>query len=205
MKKTTVLIACDHFLVRMGLKAILAVQPDMAVVGEAADSRRCVSLARKLKPDIVVMDIMIPGIKGAEATKRILASCPMSRIVILASYGCAELPWAVKNGASAVQLKEDDGDHLLHIIREAAKGGRCIPDDVIELASSARDVKPLTERQARILDSVSRGSTNKDIAKMLGISEVGVQKHLKLIFGKIGASNRSEAVAIALRRLLLGS
>ena len=204
MKKTTSLIADDHSLMRMGLKAMLAVQPDMAVVGEAANGQQCVNLAKKLKPDVIVMDLMMPEVNGAEATKQVLASCPTVKIVILTSFGnSAELLWAVKNGASAVQLKEDDEDRLLQTIREVAKGGKCIPKDILALATGAQDVSPLTEKQAEILDSVSRGFTNKEIARMAGISEVGVQKHLKLICAKIGAANRSEAIAIALRRHLL--
>lgn len=204
MKKTTILIADDHSLMRMGLKAMLAVQPDMAVVGEAANGRECINLTKKLKPDIIVMDLMMPEINGAEATKQVLAYCPMVKVIILTSFGnSAELLWAVQNGASAVQLKEDDEDHLLHTIREVANGGKCISKDILALASSMQDVTPLTEKQAEILDSVSRGFTNKEIARMAGISEVGVQKHLKLICAKIGAANRSEATAIALRRHLL--
>ena len=204
MKKKTILIADDHSLMRMGLKAMLAVQPDMAVVGEAANGRECINLTKKLKPDIIIMDLMMPEINGAEATKQVHASCPMTKIVILTSFGnSAELLWAVQNGASAVHLKEDDEDHILQTIREVANGGKCIPNDILTLASSMQDVTPLTKKQAEILDSVSRGFTNKEIARMVGISEVGVQKHLKLIFAKIGAANRSEATAIALRRHLL--
>lgn len=204
MKRTTILIADDHFLMRMGLKALLAVQPDMEVIGEAANGRQCIDHVRELKPNVVVMDLMMPEIDGAEATKQILSFSPETKIVILTSFGnSAELLWAVQNGASAVQLKEDDEGHLLHTIREVANGSKMIPEDILALATGAQDVMPLTERQTEILHSVSRGLTNKDIARMEGISEVGVQKHLKLIFAKIGAANRSEAIAIALRRHLL--
>jgi len=204
MKKTTILIADDHSLMRMGLKSMLNVQPDMTVVGEAANGKQAVALAKKLGPDVVIMDLMMPELDGAEATKRILADTPSARVVILTSFGdSTDLLRAIQNGAVGIQLKEDDEDRLLDTVRKVANGKIRIPEDLLAQARAAEGSPTLTKKQSDILQSVSRGLTNNDIARLFGISEVGVQKHLKRIFAKIGAANRSEAIAIALKKQLL--
>ena len=204
MNKTTILIADDHSIMRMGLKSMLNVQPDMTVVGEAANGRKAVELFGELNPDVVIMDLMMPEMDGAEATRQIRAASPDAKIVILTSFGgSADLLHAIQNGAAGVQMKEDDEEHLLETIRKVVGGSTCIPDKLSALAKSTKELSPLTSKQSEILHSVSRGLTNKDIARLFGITEVGVQKHLKLIFAKLGAANRSEAIAIALKRHLL--
>lgn len=203
-RKTTILIADDHSIMRMGLKSMLNVQPDMSVVGEAANGRQAVELAETLKPDVVIMDLMMPELDGADATRRIVAANPAAKVIILTSFGNdTAVLRAVRNGASGIQLKEDDEDQLLGTIRKTVQGDICIPNDLLQRARSPEDTPALTRKQSEILHYVSRGLTNKDIARLFGITEVGVQKHLKLIFAKVGAANRSEAVTIALRQHLL--
>ena len=203
-RKTTILIADDHSIMRMGLKSMLNVQPDMSVVGEAANGRQAVELAATLKPDVVIMDLMMPELDGADATRRIVAANPAAKVIILTSFGNdTAVLRAIRNGASGIQLKEDDEDLLLGTIRKTVQGDICIPNDLLQRARSPEDTPALTRKQSEILHYVSRGLTNKDIARLFGITEVGVQKHLKLIFAKVGAANRSEAVTIALRQHLL--
>ena len=203
-RKTTILIADDHSIMRMGLKSMLNVQPDMSVVGEAANGQQAVELAETLKPDVVIMDLMMPELDGADATRRIVAANPAAKVIILTSFGNdTAVLRAVRNGASGIQLKEDDEDLLLGTIRKTVQGDICIPNDLLQRARSPEDTPALTRKQSEILHYVSRGLTNKDIARLFGITEVGVQKHLKLIFAKVGAANRSEAVTIALRKHLL--
>lgn len=204
MNRIRVFIADDHSLMRMGLKAMLDVYPDVKIVGEAGRGRQAVELVRRLSPDVVIMDLMMPELNGAEATREILSVRPATKIVILTSYGSSiELLQAVQNGAVGVQFKEDPEENIIQVIRAVSKGETRIPAEIRREATNARESKALTPRQSEILHAVSRGLTNKDIAKLFGISDVGVQKHLKLIFAKIGAANRSEATGIALRTHLL--
>ena len=203
-KKTTILIADDHSIMRMGLKSMLNVQPDMSVVGEAANGRRAVELAAVLNPDVVIMDLLMPELDGADATAQIVTANPAIKVIVLTSFGDhTDLLRAIRNGASGIQLKEDDEDLLLETIRKTVRGDICIPKDLLQRACSPEETPALTRKQTEILHYVSRGLTNKDIARLFGITEVGVQKHLKLIFAKVGAANRSEAVTIALRKHLL--
>lgn len=203
-QKISILIADDHSLMRMGLKAMLDVQGDMKVVGEASNGREAVRLAGELAPDIVIMDLMMPELDGAEAVQRIVSAKSDAKIVILTSFdGSAALLRAIQHGARGVQMKEDSEERLVDIVRRVASGENCIPENLLSLAKSRIEPVELTRKQSDILHSVSRGLTNKDIARLFGITETGVQKHLKLIFAKIGAANRSEAIAIALKKQLL--
>ena len=204
MSRTTILIADDHSILRMGLTAMLNVRKDMEVVGEAANGLQAVDLAKKLRPDVVIMDLMMPELDGADATRRILAVHPDAKVIILTSFGnSADLLRAIQNGAVGIQLKENDKGLLLDAIRKVTRGETCIPDDLLEQANCDSELSPLTERQSAILQSVSRGLTNKDIARLFGITEIGVKKHLNRILAKLGAATRTEAVAIALKKHLL--
>ena len=204
MKKTRIRLADDHVITRMGLNMLFSSEPDMEVVGEADNGEAAVRLAQELRPDIVIMDLMMPKVDGAEATRRIRADDPDVRIVILTTFGnAAELAVAVRNGASAVLLKDTPTRRLVATLRKVLAGSTVIPDSVLEQAAADDTVPNLTERQQEIVHSLTRGLSNADIAKQLGITEFGVQKHLKLIFAKLGAATRAEAAAIALRKHLL--
>lgn len=204
MMKTTILIADDHSILRMGLKAMLNVRKDMTVVGEAANGKQAVDLAKKLKPDVVVMDLIMPELNGAEATKQILDILPDTKIIILTSFGdSTDLLRAIQNGCVGIQLKENDKSLLLDAIRKVIKGKICIPEELLAQMKDQKELAVLTKKQSEILHSVSRGLTNNDIAGLFGITEVGVKKHLRRIFDKIGAANRSEAITIALKKHLL--
>ena len=204
MKKISILLADDHAITRMGLNMLIANKPDMTVVGEAEDGEEAIRLARELRPDIVILDLMMPGISGATATKAIRSENTAIRIVILTTFGDPDdLALAVKNGANATLLKDTRTDDIIDALRKVAAGEEIIPQSIRNMKDEDDSLTTLTNRQKEVLHSVSRGLTNADIAKQLGITEIGVQKHLKLIFTKLGAANRTEAAAIALRKHLL--
>jgi DNA-binding NarL/FixJ family response regulator len=204
MKKTRILIADDHTLVRVGLKAMLHYQPAMTVVGEATNGEEAVALAGKLKPDVIIMDLMMPVLSGAEATRRILESDSAARIIILTSFGAAaDMARALKYGARGAQLKEAPAETLITAIHTVMSGGTAISPEIQQTIDQDSDIPVLTERQQGILDSTVRGLTNKEIGVQFGLSPLSVKKYLSIIFAKLGAANRAEAVAIALRKHLL--
>ena len=199
MRKLRILIADDHSLVRIGLKSMLGFQPDMEVVGEAPDGERAIELAAELKPDVVVMDLMMPGMNGADATKGVVGASPGTKVIVLTSFGSAsDLARAVDNGASGAQSKEESTDRLLDAIRIVAAFSPELRQTIEDEAAQP----PLTAKQTEILQSVVLGFSNKEIAAQFGISPESVKKHMSAILGKLGASTRAEAVGIALRRQL---
>lgn len=203
MRKLRILIADDHSLVRIGLKSMLGFQPDMEVVGEAPDGERAIELAAELKPDVVVMDLMMPGMNGADATKGVVEASPGTKVIVLTSFGSAsDLARAVDNGASGAQSKEGSTDRLLDAIRIVAAGGTAFSPELRQTIEDEAAQPPLTAKQTEILQSVVLGFSNKEIAAQFGISPESVKKHMSAILGKLGASSRAEAVGIALRRQL---
>ena len=203
-KKIKLLLADDHAIVRQGLATILGFQPDFDVVGEAEDGEDAVRKTATLKPDVVIMDLMMPTLSGAEATAQIRRHDPETFVVVLTSYGTsADLAQALENGATGALLKTASKEELFGCIRDVASGLTFISPDVQQSLSEARELPELTPRQLEILQSLSRGLTNNDIAKQLGLRTAGIKSHLLTIFRKLGVANRSEAVALALRKHLL--
>lgn len=206
MKKTSVLLVDDHSVVRMGLAAIINLEKDVKVCGEAESGDEAVKLARELRPDVVVMDFMMPGMDGAEATAAVLKASPASRVCVLTTYGTSsDIARALKAGATGAVTKNLANDELVEAIRTTARGERRLSAEIEASLSEAESDDGLTARQREVLDSITRGLSNDDIAKMLGISKVRVKQHLAALYQKLGAANRAEAVAIALRRQLLKS
>ena len=204
MKKIRILLADDHTIMRMGLATLLESEPDMCVGGEAENGQVAVRVARELKPDVVIMDLMMPVLSGAEATRIIREENPGVRVIVLTTFGSsAELALAVRNGAAATLLKDTETADLVNVLRRVHEGKRIIPAEVLAMLDENAASADLTPRQLTILQSITRGLSNADIAKQLGISEIGVKKHLQVIFTKLGAATRAEAAAIALRRQLL--
>ncbi len=206
MKKTSVLLVDDHSVVRMGLAAIINIEKDLKVCGEAESGAEAVKLAREMRPDVVVMDFMMPGMDGAEATEAVLRASPESKVLILTTYGTSvDIARALKCGATGAVTKNLSNEELADAIRATARGERMLSAEIEASLSEAESDNGLTTRQREVLDSITRGLSNDDIAGMLGISKVRVKQHLAALYQKLGAANRAEAVAIALRRQLLKS
>ena len=202
--KITILLADDHTVVRAGLKAILGFEKDFLVVGEAANGIEAVKKARELKPNVVIMDLMMPKLNGADATAQIAAALPQTHILILTTYGSAEdISRALDAGATGALMKTASNDQLANAIRKVAAGGKVLSAEIAKSIKLNPPVTDLTPRQLEILQSVTRGLTNEDIGQQFGITASGVKQHLSTIFTKLGAASRSEAVAIALRKHLL--
>ena len=199
-----VLIADDHAIVRAGLSAVLGFEPDITIVGEAADGEMAVAQACKLKPDIVIMDLMMPKMDGVEATAVIRQKLPETKILMLTTYGTStDIRRALAAGAAGAVTKTLLNEELTAAIRDVAEGKTVLTPDIRQSLNEAQNQPEFTQRQREILESVTRGLTNQDIATQFGITVSGVKQHLNAIFAKLGASNRSEAIGIVLRRSLL--
>ena len=204
MDKIKVLIADDHAIVRMGLSALLETEDDIELVGEADDGEAAVRKALRLKPDVVVMDLMMPEMDGIAATAALKERLPGARVLILTTSAVSDdIARALDAGAQGAITKSSANARLLAAIRSVASGKRVISPEIAELISEDPPLPELTARQSEILASITRGLTNADIAKQLGIVPDSVKEHVNAIFAKIGAANRTEAVAIALRKHLL--
>lgn len=204
MRKTRILLADDHMLMRMGLSALITSEKDMEVVGEAENGLQAVELALSLKPDIVIMDLMMPELSGAAATQRIHDADPTIRIMILTTFGTsAEMAQAIANGAVGALMKDTATDDLVSAIRAIVAGKRVIPARLQKLVAEDDPLFSLSDRQLEILTSVARGLSNAEIARQFNLSEITIKKHLSTIFEHLGVSNRTEAAALALRKHLL--
>ncbi len=199
-----VLIVDDHAILRMGLASLLASKSEIEVVGDASDGPSGIRKALKLKPDVVIMDLMMPGMDGIEATKGLLAKAPESKILILTTFGTSNgIDNALEAGAMGAVMKNCDFSELADAIRAVAAGKHYVATDVERILVADPPVAALSPRQTEILQSIVRGLSNPEIAKQLGISVDMVKEHVESLFQKIGAANRTEAVAIAFRKHLL--
>ena len=204
MNKTTVLIIDDHAILRMGLASLLNAKGGIEVVGDAANGTTGIKKAKTLKPDVVIMDLMMPGLDGCETTRRLLAQDPDFKVLILTTFGTSDgIAHALAAGAKGAIMKNCDFGELVTAIKKVARGEEYLSPDIRRIISNDPPVASLSPRQAEVLQSIVRGLTNPDIAKQLGIRCDGVKEHINAILQKIGASNRTEAVAIALRKHLL--
>ena len=202
--KIKILIADDHQIVRMGLMTIFAKEPDFEVVGEARNGLEAVRLARELAPDLVLMDLLMPRKGGADATQEILSANPSARILILTTFGESEdVKRALDAGASGALIKDTPHTKLVAAIRAITKGKRVISPEIQQSITEQSAVPELSERQLEILKLIADGLTSKAISSKLEIGPDGVNAHLRTIFSKLGASSRTEAVTIALRKHLL--
>lgn len=204
MKKIRILIADDHMLMRMGVSALISSTADMEIVGEAKNGQQAAELAKTLKPDVVIMDLMMPEMLGSEATGLITAADPDIKVIVLTTYGSSiELAKAIQNGAVGILLKDKVDMDLVNTIRFVVAGNQVIPTRLLKQIEQDKALSQLTDRQLTILASVAQGQSNSDIAKSFGLSEITIKKHLSSIFERLGVANRSEAVALALRKQML--
>lgn len=204
MKSIPILVVDDHAIVRMGLVALLRTEPGFTIVGEAEDGEEAVVRARELKPDIIVMDILMPGKDGLEAAEEILRDLPETRIIFLTTSNTpTDFTRAVALGAKGVIVKCAANAELLEAVHAVAKGETFISPEARRILNEQPETPKLTARQTEILHSLTRGLANKDIAAQFGISANCVKLHITAILAKLGAANRAEAVSIALRHHLL--
>ena len=202
--KIKVLIADDHALMRMGLRALLDTQRDIEVLGEATDGADALRKTARLKPDIVIMDIMMPGTDGIAATQQLSERHPDVRILVLTtSTSSDDLSRALKAGAAGAILKSEANAKLLAAIRAIARGEQSVSPEVSAMIAKDPPADELSPRQREILIALSKGLTNKEIATSLDCSPESVKDRINAICTKLGASNRTEAVTIALRKHLL--
>ena len=204
MKKIKVLIADDHAVVRTGLAAILGTEADIEVVGLAKNGVEAVETAIAAKPDVVIMDIRMPVMDGAEATAELREKLPGAKVLVLTSFGEADgVALALESGAAGAITKTAEDAELVTVIRNIASGGKYISPEIEKLLTESPPVPKLTPRQREILAYMTKGLTNVEIAKILNISKDTVEEHVNLLLAKLYASNRTEAVAIAMRKQLI--
>ena len=204
MNRIRIVIADDHAVVRMGLAAILGAEKDLEVVGQAQNGKEAVKSVLSSRPDIIIMDLRMPELDGVAATVEIHRLAPETKVLILTSFGESDgVAHALEAGAYGAITKTAEDAELVSVIRQIAEGKQYISPEIRKLLHDNPPVPRLTSRQGEILDYMVKGLTNKDISKILGIREDSVEEHVNLILDKIGASNRTEAVAIALRKHLL--
>ena len=196
-----VLTVDDHALMREGIAVLINNQPDMNLVGQGASGSEGIALFRQHRPDVTLMDLRLPDTSGIDATTAIRAEFPTARIVILSTFeGDVEIRRALQAGAHSYVLKSMPPKELLDVIRQVHAGKRRIPSQIAaQLAEHITD-EGLSEREIEVLKRVAGGNRNRDIAEQLFISEETVKVHVKHIMEKLGANDRTQAVAIGLRR-----
>ena len=199
-----ILIIDDHAILRMGLTSLLNAEKAMEVVGDATDGAVGVEKFRQLKPDVVIMDLMMPGIDGIEATQQIIADTPSAKILILTTFDTSDgIAKALEAGALGAVMKNCEFTELVAAIQGVAEGKRYISEEIAGMLIDDPPAQPLSHRQLEILDSIVRGLTDMDIAKQLNLRLNTVKEYKRTMFQKLGAANRAEAVGIAMRKHLL--
>ncbi|UNO41110.1 response regulator transcription factor [Streptomyces sp. MST-110588] len=204
----TVLIVDDHPVVRDGLRGMFASSPGFAVLGEAADGVEGVALAVRLDPDVVLMDLRMPGGGGVAAIGELARRAPRCKVLVLTTYDTDSdtLP-AIEAGATGYLLKDTPREELFNAVRAAAEGRTVLsPAVASRLVSRVRSPgrQPLSGREREVLRLVAKGTSNREIAAVLFVSEATVKTHLTHIYGKLGVKDRAEAVAVAYERGILG-
>lgn len=191
----------DHPMLREGIAAVLAGEPDMMLVGEASNGREAIEQFRTHHPDVTLMDVQMPEINGIDAIVKIREEFPDARIIVLTTYsGDAQAARAFKAGASGYMLKNMVRKELVDTIRAVHAGKKRIPPEIaVEMAEHHSD-DALTEREIEVLREVAAGNANKMVAQLLNVSEETIKAHMKSILSKLGANDRTHAVTIALKR-----
>jgi DNA-binding NarL/FixJ family response regulator len=211
MSKIRVLIADDHAILREGVRALLRLSDDMEVVGEAADGQEAIEACRALDPDIVLMDVAMPGLGGLEATLQIRRDCPRTRILVLTQYADREyVARFLKAGVSGYVLKKAAGVELAAAIRAVARGGLVLDPDVARdaVGEARRDgeqdaldpYESLTDREKQVLRLVAEGKSNKEVAEGLGISVKTAMSHREHVMRKLDMHSRTDLIRFAIRR-----
>lgn len=202
--KTRILLADDHLVVRMGIASIISFEPDLEVVAEADTGEEAVALARTHKPDVVVMDLMMPKLSGADATVAILQENPAVRVLILTTFGTSEdMRRALAAGAAGGLVKSSSQAEIIAAIRAVAAGQRILSPEIEHALGTASEPPLLSMRQLEVLNLAAKGFTNREIGDILGIGVNGVKAHLKVIYTRLGAASRTEATSLAINLRLI--
>ncbi len=206
---TTIVLGDDHKIVLRGLRALLEAQPGFSVVGEAADGLKVAGLAERLKPDVLVVDLMMPGLSGFDVTRRVAKKLPKTRVVILSMYSSeAHVVEALRSGAAAYVLKDASAEELVTAIREAAAGRRYLSapfstdsiDAYLKRPGGVDAYEALTPREREVLHLVAEGLTSGEIAGRLFISPRTAESHRANLMRKLGLRSRTDLVRFAFQR-----
>jgi len=204
MTPIKVLAVDDHPLMREGITAVLGNQPDVSVVGEASNGYEAVERCRALTPDIILMDLQMPGMSGIDAIAMIRAEFPATHIIVLTAHGSdSQILGALNAVAVGYLLKDALRKELVDTIRRVHAGHRGVSPAVAQKLVESQLAEALTERELEILMSVAAGNSNKIVADKLSISEETVKSHMRSILSKLGANDRTHAVTIAIKRGLI--
>jgi DNA-binding NarL/FixJ family response regulator len=196
-----VLSVDDHPLLREGIAAIIDSQPDMVLVSQAANGAEAIQQYRTYKPDVTLMDLRLPDLSGIDAMIAIRAEFPEARIIMLTTFeGDVEIQRSLQAGARGYLLKSTPPSELIQAIRQVHAGKKRVPPDVAAQLAEHMTYESLTAREIDVLRQVAGGNRNRDIANLLFISEETVKVHIKHIMEKLGANDRTQAIAIAVRR-----
>lgn len=196
-----VAVVDDHVVVRMGLRHLIASSPDLEFCGEFGGGKGAAEFVAEAKPDVTLMDVRMPDMSGVEALREILCADPKARVVMLTTSDTEEDVYrSIEEGALGYIMKESPVEDIISAVRSAMAGEVFMSDDVRRIYETRKSVKGLSPRENEVLLLVSKGRNNREIGASLGISENSVKMHLKRVFFKLGATDRTEAVDLAVRR-----
>jgi len=200
-EKLTIMLVDDHYLVRVGLTSVIALEEDMTVCAEASTGEQAVGLFRARRPTVTLMDLRLPGMSGLKTTQAIRAEFPDARIIVLSTYvSDEEIYAALQAGAMAYLVKSVGREELTQAIRKAAAGRRHIPAELATRLADRMSRAHLSTRELDVLRLLVGGKRNREIASVLDITEGTVKLHVSSILGKLGVVDRTEAVTVALQR-----
>jgi two-component system, NarL family, response regulator len=202
--KISVLVVDDHFVVRMGLTASINAEKDMKLIAEARDGEEGIAAYRRLQPDVVLMDLKLPGMSGVEATAAIRTEFPQARIIALTTaYGEEDIRSAILAGATGYLIKSAERSELLETIRAVHSGESCFGPEVAARLARGLARPVLTSREREILELIVHGQSNKEIGGALGISEITVKRHVGQLLSKLDVNDRTQAATKAIQQGLV--
>ncbi len=200
----TVLLVEDHFLARIALRSVLAGHPQIYVVGEAGDGEQGVAMYRSLRPDVMLLDLRLPGTNGFEVLTRVRREFADARVVVLSNYqGSEDVYRAVRSGAAGYLTKDASGQELIDAITTVHRDLRYLPRTALDRLAERTSVTDLTPRETEVLTCITQGRSNREIAEQLHISEKTVRIHVSAVLDKMGARDRTQATIFALQRGLV--
>jgi DNA-binding NarL/FixJ family response regulator len=204
LKQIRVLLIEDHFLARMALQSVLAGHAQISIVGEASDGEQGIEIYRTLKPDVVVLDLRLPGISGFDVISSLRKMARPARIVVLSNYqGSEDIYRAVRSGAMAYLTKDASGEELINAIQSVDRDLRYLPRIALDRLAERMPAVELTPREREVLVCITQGRSNREIAHQLRIAEKTVRIHVSSLLDKMGARDRTQATIYALQRGLV--